>query len=111
MRRVFFLAQAELLHVIRDRATLVQVLVVPMVQILILANAATFEIRDTRTAIADADNEKLRHGPAFNLELHLAAAGINKSVARQLGDCRGNARLILIIEAKQRGDLARPLAR
>ena len=31
MRRVLFLAQAELLHIVRDRATLAQVLIVPMV--------------------------------------------------------------------------------
>ena len=55
MRRIFFLAQAELLHVVRDRATLAQVLLVPMVQILILANAATFEIRDTKMWVVDLD--------------------------------------------------------
>ena len=55
MRRALFLTQAELLHVIRDRATLAQVLVVPMVQILILTNAATFEIRDTRMWVVDLD--------------------------------------------------------
>ena len=55
MRRALFLAHAELLHVVRDRATLAQVLLVPMIQILILANAATFEIRDTRLWVADLD--------------------------------------------------------
>ena len=34
MWRIWFLAQAEILHVVRDRATLAQVLVVPIVQML-----------------------------------------------------------------------------
>ena len=47
MRRILFLAQAEVLHIVRDRATLAQVLVVAVVQLLVLSNAATFEIRNT----------------------------------------------------------------
>ena len=34
MRRILFLAQAEVLHIVRDRAMLAQVLVVPIVQLL-----------------------------------------------------------------------------
>jgi ABC-2 type transport system permease protein len=62
MRRIFFLAQAEILHVVRDRATLAQALVVPIVQMLVLANAATFEIRDTPTWIVDLDRTATSRG-------------------------------------------------
>jgi ABC-2 type transport system permease protein len=55
VRRVLFLAWAEALHVVRDRATLAQVLVVPVVQLLVLSNAATFLIRDTPTYVVDLD--------------------------------------------------------
>jgi ABC-2 type transport system permease protein len=55
MRRILFLARAEVLHVVRDRATLAQVLVVPIVQLLVLSNAATFQIRDTPTYVVDLD--------------------------------------------------------
>ncbi len=55
MRRIWFLAQAEVLHIVRDRATLAQVLVVPIVQLLVLSNAATFAIRDTPTWVVDLD--------------------------------------------------------
>ena len=41
---VFFLARAEVLHVMRDRATLAQIFVMPIVQLLVLSNAATFEV-------------------------------------------------------------------
>jgi len=56
MRRILFLARAEVLHVVRDRATLAQVLIVPIVQLLVLANAATFEIRNTPTYLVDLDH-------------------------------------------------------
>ena len=53
MRRVLFLARAEVLHVVRDRATLAQVLVVPILQLLVLANAATFQVTNTPTDVVD----------------------------------------------------------
>ena len=55
MRRILFLAHAEVLHIARDRILLAQTLIVPMVQLLILANAATFEIRNTPIHIVDFD--------------------------------------------------------
>ena len=71
MRRIFFLAQAELLHVVRDRATLAQALVVPIVQMLVLGNAATFEIRNTPTWIVDLDRTAASRG----LVNRIAASG------------------------------------
>ena len=62
MHRILYLAQAEVLHVIRDRATLAQVFVVPMVQLLILANAATFQIRNSDTYIVDLDRTTVSRG-------------------------------------------------
>ena len=40
MRRIFFLAHAEVLHIARDRILLAQTLIVPMVQLLILGKHA-----------------------------------------------------------------------
>lgn len=67
MRRVLFLSWVELLHVVRDRATLAQVLVVPVVQLLILSNAATFAIQRTPTAIVDMDHTVASRGLADRL--------------------------------------------
>jgi ABC-2 type transport system permease protein len=71
MRRILFLAHAEMLHVVRDRATLAQTLVVPIVQLLILSNAATFQIRDTPTAVVDLDRSSTSRG----LVSRMAATG------------------------------------
>jgi ABC-2 type transport system permease protein len=62
MRRIFFLAQAEVLHIVRDRLLMAQVLVVPLVQLLVLANAATFEIRNTPIQIVDFDRSATSRG-------------------------------------------------
>jgi ABC-type multidrug transport system permease subunit len=62
MRRVLILAWTEVLHVVRDRATLAQVLLIPFVQLLVLANAATFEIRDTPIYVVDEDHSSASRG-------------------------------------------------
>src|SRR5258705_4652831 len=71
MRRIFFLAQAEVLHIVRDRILLAQTLIVPMVQLLVLSNAATFEIRNTPIQIVDFDRSTASRGVVN----HLAANG------------------------------------
>jgi ABC-2 type transport system permease protein len=55
MRRALFLARAEVLHIVRDRATLAQVLLLPILQLLVLSNAATFSITNTPTYVVDFD--------------------------------------------------------
>ena len=55
MRRILFLAWVEVLHLVRDRASLAQLLLLPFIQLVVLANAATFAIRDTPLALVDLD--------------------------------------------------------
>jgi ABC-2 type transport system permease protein len=62
MRRILYLAQAEVLHIVRDHILLAQVLVVPVVQLLILSNAATFEIRNTPIHVVDLDRSTASRG-------------------------------------------------
>ena len=71
MRRILVLAWTEVLHVVRDKATLAQVLLIPFVQLLILANAATFEIRDTPLYVVDQDHTTASRG----LVTRFAASG------------------------------------
>jgi ABC-2 type transport system permease protein len=71
VRRILYLAQAELLHIVRDRATLAQVMVMPIVQLLLLANAATFEIRGSPMWVVDLD----RTGTSRGAISRLAASG------------------------------------
>ena len=62
MRRILYLAQAEVLHILRDHILLAQVLVVPVVQLLVLSNAATFEIRNTPIHVVDLDRSTASRG-------------------------------------------------
>src|SRR5262245_24155215 len=82
MRRILFLARAELLHVVRDRATLAQVLIVPIIQLLILSNAATFQILDTPTYVVDLDRTTASRGlvTRFAASGHFQVTGQSESL-------------------------------
>ena len=71
MRTILFLVRKEYLHVFRDRATLFQVLAIPIIQLLVLANAATFEVKDTRVHVVDLDRSRTSR----ELVSHFAASG------------------------------------
>jgi ABC-2 type transport system permease protein len=90
VRRVLFLARAEVLHIVRDRTTLAQVLVVPIVQLLVLVNAATFVIRDTPTYVVDHDRTSASRG----LINRLAASGHFRVLERSASLSRANDALL-----------------
>ena len=77
MRRILVLAWAEVLHVVRDRATLAQVLVVPVLQLIVLSNAATFSVRDTPAIVIDHDRTAMSRGLVSRLASsgHFAVTG------------------------------------
>jgi len=56
MRTLLFLLQKEFLQIFRNKTILAIILVVPVVQLLILPNAATFEIKNIKVAIVDNDH-------------------------------------------------------
>lgn len=55
MRAILALVRKELLQVLRDRIMLVQIFVPPILQLLILAQAMTFEVKHTDLALVDLD--------------------------------------------------------
>ena len=100
MRRILFLARAEVLHVVRDRATLAQVLVFPIVQLLILSNAATLQVSNTPTYVVDADRSSLSRGlvTRFRASGHFRVQ--EQSVSPELADealLRGDVTMVLTI--------------
>ena len=100
MRAILFLARAEVLHVVRDRATLAQVLVMPVLQLLVLANAATFQVSNTPTYVVDLDRSSLSRGlvSRFRASGHFRVDGQSESV--DLADealLRGDATMVLTI--------------
>jgi ABC-type multidrug transport system permease subunit len=89
MRRIFFLARAEVLHIVRDRTTMIQILVLPVVQLLVLVNAATFVIRNTPMAVVDHDRTSTSRG----LINRFAASG-HFDVERAASETSANDKLL-----------------
>jgi len=100
VRRILFLARAEVLHVVRDKATLAQVLVVPIVQLLVLSNAATFQIRNTPTYVVDLDRTAASRGLVnrFAASGRFEVAGASASLdAANDALLRGDVTMVLAI--------------
>lgn len=55
MRTIIYLIQKEFLQIFRNRTMLPVIFIVPIVQLLVLANAATMEMKSIKMAIVDAD--------------------------------------------------------
>jgi len=55
MRTILFIIQKEFLQVFRNKGMLPIIFVVPIVQLLILVNAATFEMKNIRVSVVDLD--------------------------------------------------------
>ena len=61
-RRTLALARAEVLHVIRDKASLVQIIVMPLIQLLVLSNVATFAVKRSPAYFVDFDHSPTSRG-------------------------------------------------
>jgi ABC-2 type transport system permease protein len=55
MRTILYIIQKEFLQVFRNKAMLPIIIVVPIVQLIILVNAATFEMKNIRMSVVDLD--------------------------------------------------------
>jgi ABC-type multidrug transport system permease subunit len=100
MRRILYLAQAEVLHIVRDHILLAQVLVVPVVQLLVLSNAATFEIRNTPIHVVDLDRSTASRGVVNRLAAngHFEIVDDTPSVDRaDEGLLRGTVTMAVVI--------------
>lgn len=55
MRTVLFLLEKEFLQIVRSRQIMAMILILPILQLVVLANAATFEVKSARIALVDLD--------------------------------------------------------
>ena len=55
MRTILFIIRKEALQVLRDKTMLVQIIVPPILQLIILSQAMTFEVKHTDLALVDLD--------------------------------------------------------
>jgi ABC-2 type transport system permease protein len=100
VRHTFVLARAEVLHVVRDKATLVQIIVMPLIQLLILSNVATFAIKQSPVYIVDADRTSTSRGVVRRLGASGLFEVVGQSASPDSADdamLRGRATLIVTI--------------
>ena len=100
IRRTLVLARAEVLHVIRDKATLVQIIVMPLVQLLLLSNVATFAIRQSPVYVVDFDRSSTSRGLVSRLSSSGLFNIVGQSASPTLADdamLRGDVTLVLTI--------------
>lgn len=110
LRMLHILLQKEFLQIRRDKLILRMLLVMPIIQLLVLANAATFEVKTSNLWVVDQD----RTSEARALIDHFTASGRfsivgTSSITRQGDDALldGSANAILVIPA----DFARTMQR
>lgn len=100
LRRTLALARAEVLHVRRDRAMVVQVTLVPLIQLLIVSNAATFQIKQTPAYVIDFDRTSTSRGLVSRLEASGLVDVVGQAPSPDASNdamLRGNATLVLMI--------------
>jgi ABC-2 type transport system permease protein len=68
MRTIFFLVRKEFLQIFRDHTTVAQIFIIPVVQLLVLSNAATFDLKQTRVLVVDEDRTTVSSGLVRRLE-------------------------------------------
>ncbi|MDX1429511.1 MAG: ABC transporter permease, partial [Rhodothermales bacterium] len=61
VRTLLYILQKEFLQIFRNRAMLPIIFVMPVIQLIILGNAATFEIRRIEMAVVDLDRSPTSH--------------------------------------------------
>jgi ABC-2 type transport system permease protein len=62
MRTLRFLLRKEYLQIFRDRVMVAQLLLFPAIQLALLANAATFEVKSARLVVVDEDRSATSRG-------------------------------------------------
>ena len=75
MRTVFFLVRKEFLQIFRDRTTVFQIFMIPIIQLLVLSNAATFDVKQVRMLVVDEDRTTVSSGLVQRLEGGRAVQG------------------------------------
>lgn len=78
MKTILILIQKEFLQIFRNRSMLPLIFMMPVIQLIILGNAATFELKNINLQIVDEDlspssrrlGEKFNHSPFFNVSAY-----------------------------------------
>ncbi len=110
MRTILFLLRKEFLQISRNKPILGMITVLPIIQLLILVNAANFEIKNINFAILDNDKSQTSQLLVQKLEANnyftLVASVTNEMQAKHLLE-RREVDMVLQIPSKFESDLQR----
>ncbi|HMI55117.1 MAG TPA: ABC transporter permease [Gemmatimonadaceae bacterium] len=68
MQTLRYLLRKEFLQIFRDRFMVMQLLLMPIIQLLLLGNAATFEVKTARMYVVDRDHSETSRGLVDRLQ-------------------------------------------
>ncbi|PLW98988.1 MAG: ABC transporter permease [Marinilabiliales bacterium] len=68
MKTILFLIQKEFLQIFRNRSMLPIIFIVPVIQLIVLVNAATFEMQNIRMVYIDKDHSEISRGLISSFE-------------------------------------------
>ena len=100
MRTIYFLIQKEFLQIFRDRAMLFILTVVPIVQLLVLSYAATFELKEAEFHLVDFDRSQASRQlvQSFTATGYFRQEGSGLSVDEGMKDILSNrAKMVMVI--------------
>ena len=110
MRALRFLLRKEFLQILRDPALVRMLFMIPIVQLLILSNAATFEVKRARMHVVDRDHSTMSRGVVDRLVASGRFEAAEASASTAAGDealMRRDVELVLVIPADFERDVVR----
>lgn len=113
MRTLRFLLRKEFLQILRDPALVRMLFMIPIVQLMILSNAATFEVKRSRMHVVDHDHSARSAAVVQRLVASGRFVATEASNSVQRGDdalMRRNVEMILVIPHGFESDLVRTRA-
>lgn len=110
MRALRFLLRKEFLQIFRDRMILGMLLIMPLVQLLVLSNAATFEVKNARLYVVDRDHSPMSRGVVDRLAASRRFVPVAASASLDLADramLNRDIDVILVVPAGFERDIVR----
>ncbi len=110
MRALRFLLRKEFLQILRDPALVRMLFMIPIVQLLILSNAATFEVKRSRMHVVDLDHSTMSRGLVDRLVASGRFVASQASASTSRGDdalMRRDVEMVLVIPPRFEHELVR----
>jgi len=110
MRALKFLLRKEFLQILRDPALMRMLIMIPIVQLMILSNAATFEVKRARMHVVDLDHSTFSRGVVDRLSASGRFVATEASASTDRGDdalMRRDVEMVLVVPHGFERDLVR----